>query len=159
MLGADGVEAVEHAAAMLDVAGMPRMPARVMMMLVGAPDGGLTAAELGERLGVSPAAISGAVRYLQNAAFIRRLSRAGDRVARYDLMADGLHSMILANIPLYERLGAYIDTIAGSIEGAPASAARAREMADFLRFLGARMPGLVAEWESRSQPSTSVTPS
>ena len=36
---------------MLTAAGMARMPARVMMALVGSPDEGYTAAELSERLG------------------------------------------------------------------------------------------------------------
>ena len=40
------------------------MPARVFAALLIAPDARLTAAELAERLQVSPAAISGAVRYL-----------------------------------------------------------------------------------------------
>ena len=52
-----GVDAAEQAAAMLTSAGMARMPARVMMALVGSPDEGYTAAELGDRLGVSAAAV------------------------------------------------------------------------------------------------------
>src|SRR5690606_29896655 len=47
-----GLEAAEQAAAMLNAAGMPRMPARVMMALAGSPDDGYTAAELAGRLGV-----------------------------------------------------------------------------------------------------------
>ena len=35
-----GSEPAEQAAAMMTAAGMPRMPARVMMALVGSPDGG-----------------------------------------------------------------------------------------------------------------------
>ena len=62
---------------MLTAAGMPRMPARVMMALVGSPDEGYTAAELAERLGVSAAAVSGAVRYLSRCASSTALSRAG----------------------------------------------------------------------------------
>ncbi|MFT4211744.1 MAG: helix-turn-helix domain-containing protein [Microbacterium sp.] len=142
-------DAADHAAAMLADAGMPRMPARVMMALVGAPDGGLTAADIGTRLGVSPAAVSGAVRYLQTAGFVRRLSRAGERVARYDLMADGFGALMTANSPTYARLGDFIDEIADENEGAPASVARARDMAGFLRFLAIRMPELVAEWRER----------
>ena len=68
-----GSEPAEQAAAMMTAAGMPRMPARVMMALVGSPDEGYTAAELAERLGVSAAAVSGAVRYLQSIHIIHRL--------------------------------------------------------------------------------------
>lgn len=146
-----GAEVAEQAAAMMAAAGMPRMPARVMMALVGSPDGGYSAAELSERLGVSPAAVSGAVRYLQSLRIIQRLSRPGDRITRYDLMADGWHSMVVANSPIYSKLGEYIDEIADENPDAPVSVARARDMAGFLRFLSERMPELVDEWEARSR--------
>ena len=42
--------------------GFPRMPSRVLITLMAADEEALTAAELAGRLGVSPAAISGAVR-------------------------------------------------------------------------------------------------
>ncbi|GAA1995686.1 GbsR/MarR family transcriptional regulator [Microbacterium ulmi] len=144
-----GIVPAEQAAAMMTAAGMPRMPARVMMALVGSPDGGYSAAELGDRLGVSPAAVSGAVRYLQSLRIIHRLSRPSDRIARYDLMEDGWRSMVTANAPMYARLGDYLDAIADENTDAAASVARARDMAGFLRFLAERMPELVDEWESR----------
>jgi DNA-binding transcriptional regulator GbsR (MarR family) len=143
-----GIEPAEQAAAMMAAAGMPRMAARVMLALVGSPDAGYSAADLADRLGVSPAAVSGAVRYLQSLHIIHRLSRPGDRVARYDLMDDGWRSMVVANSPMYARLGDAIDAIANENETAPASVSRARDMAGFLRFLADRMPQLVAEWEA-----------
>src|SRR5688500_19294450 len=75
-----GVDTAEQAAGMLTAAGLPRMPARVVMALVGSPDAGYSAAELADRLGVSPAAVSGAVRYLQSLRMIQRLARPGDRI-------------------------------------------------------------------------------
>lgn len=146
-----GAVPAEQAAAMLTAAGMPRMPSRVLMALVGSPDGGYSAAELADRLGISPAAVSGAVRYLQSLRMIHRLSRPGDRIARYDLMEDGWHSMVTANAPVYEKLGNYIDAIADENADAPASVARAREMGGFLRFLAGRMPQLIAEWEAQRE--------
>ncbi|HWL79127.1 GbsR/MarR family transcriptional regulator [Microbacterium sp.] len=144
-----GIDAAEQGAAMLAAAGMPRMPARVMMALVGSPDEGYTAAELADRLGVSAAAVSGAVRYLQSMRIIQRLSKPGDRLARYDLMDDGWRSMVVANAPLYAKLGEFLDAIADENTDAPASVSRARDMAAFLRYLAERMPELVEEWESR----------
>src|SRR5690349_20576203 len=107
-----GVEPAEQAAAMLAAAGMARMPSRVMMALVGSPDDGYTAAELGERLGVSPAAVSSAVRYLVSMRLIQRVSRPGDRRDRYDLVDDAWAGMITANAPLYAGLAAQMDAIA-----------------------------------------------
>ena len=143
-----GVEAAEQAAAMLNAAGMPRMPARVMMALAGSPDEGYTAAELGERLGVSAAAVSGAVRYLVTLRFVQRLSRPGDRRDRYDLVDDSWSGMVAANAPLYGTLADYLDRIADENRDAPVSAARAHDTADFLRYLAERMPQLAAEWRA-----------
>ena len=47
---------------LLTESGVPRMPARVFASVLAEDAGALTAAELAERLQVSPAAISGAVR-------------------------------------------------------------------------------------------------
>lgn len=148
-----GMESAEQAAAMLTAAGMPRMAARVMMALVGSPDTGYTAADLADRLGVSPAAVSGAVRYLQQLHMVHRISRQGDRRDRYDLIDDGWHSVLLANMPLYLRLADFIDGIATENDAAPASQRRGREMADFFRFLAGRLPRLLDEWENeRASP-------
>jgi DNA-binding transcriptional regulator GbsR (MarR family) len=151
-----GAEAAERAAAMLTAAGMPRMPARVMMALVGSPDEGYSAAELGERLGVSAAAVSGAVRYLQTIRIVHRISRAGDRRDRYDLIDDGWHTVVSGNTPLYGMLGDFIDAVADENAASPQSVERAREMSAFFRFLSDRMPQLLDEWDvvrrARSAP-------
>jgi len=149
-----GLEPAEQAAAMLITAGIARMPARVMMALVGSPDQGYTAAELSERLGVSAAAVSGAVRYLQAMRLIQRIPRPGDRRDRYDLTDDAWNGMLTANAPLYANLAENIDRIADDNAGQPLSVARARDIADFLRYFAARVPSLVDEWEAqrRSPP-------
>lgn len=147
--GHPGAEAAEQAAAMLTAAGMARMPARVLMALVGSPDEGYTAAELAERLGISPAAVSGAVRYLTSMRLVHRISRPGDRRDRYDLAGDAWHGVITANAPLYASLAGYMDQIADENDGAPASVERAREVADLMRYLSTRMPELVDEWQAQ----------
>lgn len=156
-----GTEAAEQAAAMITAAGMPRMPARVLMALVAAPEGGYTAAELAERLEVSPAAVSGAVRYLQDAHFARRLPQAGHRRDRYDLVADSFHSVVIGNLPVYLRMADYVERIAAEAH-TPAAAERSTQMAGFLRFMAERMPQLVDEWiaqrdGNRTDPGTSTS--
>lgn len=153
-----GVEAAEQSAAMLAAVGMPRMPARVMMALAGAPDDGYTAADLADRLGVSAAAVSGAVRYLVSLRLIHRRSRPGDRRDRYDLTEDAWTGMIAANAPLYAHLAGYLDRIADANPDAPGSAARAHQIADFLRYLADRMPQLAAEWRAGRDGAPAGTP-
>jgi DNA-binding transcriptional ArsR family regulator len=146
-----GIEPAEQAAAMLTAAGMARMPARVMMALVGSPDEGYTAAELSERLGVSAAAVSGAVRYLTSMRLVHRVSRPGDRRDRYDISGDAWQGMVTSNAPLYANLATFMDRIADENTDAPISVERAREVADFLRYLAGRMPELVGEWREQRQ--------
>ena len=67
---------VERFASVLVEAGMPRMPARVFVALLATDSGRLTAAELAELLQVSPAAVSGAVRYLAQVSLVDPRARA-----------------------------------------------------------------------------------
>ena len=142
-----GIDAAEQAAAMMTTAGMPRMPARALMALIAAPAGGYTAAELADRLGGSAGAVSGAVRYLQDAHFIRRLPTPGHRRDRYDLVVDAFHSVMLGNIPVYVQMADYVDRIGAEATDDEVAAERASTMSGFLRFMARRMPELVAEWE------------
>ncbi|KAA9108552.1 MarR family transcriptional regulator [Microbacterium rhizomatis] len=134
---------------MMTAAGMPRMPARTLMALIAAPAGGYTAAELGDRLGVSAAAVSGAVRYLQTLRMVHRMSRAGDRRDRYELAHDVWYGVMTSNAPLYDRLAGFIERIGDEQEDDPDARARAADMAAFFRFMSARMPQLVDEWEAQ----------
>ena len=69
---------VEEFATMLAAAGIPRMVARVLSCLFAADTGALTAADLVDRLRVSPASISKAVGYLAALDLVRR-ERTGRR--------------------------------------------------------------------------------
>jgi DNA-binding transcriptional regulator GbsR (MarR family) len=142
--------AVEKSAAVLTAAGFPKMPARALMTLLVADQGGLTAAELGETLGVSAAAVSGAVRYLQNLGVAHRVAQPGSRRDRYELVEDAWYTTSLKNSPLYATLAGLAESVLDAL-GSPDSAAaeRVRDMADFYRFLEVRMPELLDEWETQ----------
>ncbi len=79
---------VEGFAAQLVEAGMQRMPARVFAALLASDPGSLTSAELGEQLQVSPAAVSGAVRYLSQQHMVSREREPGSRRERYRVHSD-----------------------------------------------------------------------
>jgi hypothetical protein len=51
-------------------------------------------------------------------------------------------------MPRYERLADFVDRVADENTAAPQSAARARSMSEFFRFLARRMPQLLDEWEA-----------
>ena len=142
-----GIDAAEAAAAMITAVGFPRMPGRVMMALIAAPAEGYTAAELADRLGVSAAAVSGAVRYLQTIQVIRRVSRPDWRRDHYIIIPDTWYGLMTNNGPIYDSLAAHIEALGAEHEDDHAAQARAAEMAEFFRFMARRMPTLIDEWE------------
>jgi hypothetical protein len=69
--------------ALLVQQGLPRMEARVLTCLYVTDSGTLTAADLVQRLRVSPASVSHAVAFLEQQAMIRRDRVPGERRERY----------------------------------------------------------------------------
>jgi predicted transcriptional regulator len=139
--------AAEKAAAGFAAAGFPKMPARALMALVSSEDGSLTAAELSEKLGVSAAAVSGAVRYLQTVGFVQRVSQPGSRRDLYALHDDEWYIASMRKSPIYQSLAALTDAIATALPAGSAAGSRVTEMGRFYRFLAARMPALLDDWE------------
>ncbi|HAG58412.1 MAG TPA: hypothetical protein DIT15_11375 [Arthrobacter bacterium] len=131
------------------------MPARALMALVSSEDGSLTAAELAEKLGVSAAAVSGAVRYLQTVGYVQRVSQPGSRRDLYALHDDEWYIASMRNSPIYQSLAALTDAIAEALPAGSAAGSRVAEMGRFYRFLDAKMPAILDDWEherdSRSQ--------
>lgn len=140
---------VEQSAAAMTAAGFPRMPARVLMALMVAEGPGLTAQELGERLGASAAAISGAVRYLQTVRMIRRVSQPGSRRDLYELPEDSWYTASIGKNALYDLIEQLAAKAVVSIDD-PASAAsqRVQEMSEFFVFIQRRLPEVLEEWEA-----------
>jgi DNA-binding transcriptional regulator GbsR (MarR family) len=85
---------IERFALTLAESGMARMPARVFAAILTADDGRCTAAELAGLLGVSPAAISGAVRYLTQLRLVRREREPGARRDHYRISTDTWYEAI-----------------------------------------------------------------
>lgn len=141
-------EFAEQTAATLAAAGFPRMAARVMMMLMTEESGSATAEEIGERLGASPAAISGAVRYLQTLSIIRRLTVPGTRRHRYELPDHPWYATSSSQTPLYTHLIALAEKGAAAMPDHSRVRDRATEMADYFRFMKERLPALLEEWQA-----------
>ena len=79
---------VERLSLVLSDMGFPPMPARVWAALMTSETPSSTPGDLGSRLGVSPAAISGAVRYLQQVGLIERVAVPGSRRQHYCVSVD-----------------------------------------------------------------------
>jgi predicted transcriptional regulator len=146
---------VEHMAMMLTEWGFPRMPARVLGSMMTADEDSLTAADLAERLGVSPAAISGAVRYLTHIGLISRVPVAGSRRDRYRLPDNPWYQTSVLEAELLKSLAALSDDGVAAV-GGPSTPAGARiaEMRDFYLFLEGELPVLLEKWRTQRAART-----
>jgi DNA-binding transcriptional regulator GbsR (MarR family) len=143
------LEFIERFAGQLTDAGMQRMAARVFVALLAVDSGRLTASELGEVLQVSPAAVSGAVRYLTQADMVERRRELGSRRDYYVLKADMWYDMITQREQLMQR---WKSVLADGIEAlgvhTPAGQ-RMRETVAFFDYLHEEMPGVMGRWKER----------
>jgi hypothetical protein len=135
-------------AGLLEAAGFPRMPARVLMALLTSPHDGLTAEQLSDVLDASRAAISGAVRYLESVRVLRADSLPKTRKRVYRVVS-GWYTATLSRRSLYRELAERAAQRPPALAEGTAAGERVREMADFYAFLDRRFPELLEEWESR----------
>ncbi|WP_433266669.1 helix-turn-helix domain-containing protein [Actinosynnema sp. CS-041913] len=115
-------------------AGTPKMMARVLACLTITDTGRLTAAELGQRLQVSPASISKAITYLESQGLVRR-ERDERRRERYVVDDDVWYQSMMASA----RGTAHVVEIArqgvGVLGAGTPAAARMENIARFVDFV------------------------
>jgi predicted transcriptional regulator len=140
---------VERFASELVEAGMQRMPARVFGALLVSETGALTSAELGERLQVSPAAVSGAVRYLAQVDMISREREPGSRRERYSMHTEQWYE----SFGRRDRdFGRWESSLRSGVElvGSDSDAGRRlAETADFFAFLHRELGEMIERWRRR----------
>jgi DNA-binding transcriptional regulator GbsR (MarR family) len=143
---AESLTFVERFAAELVEAGMQRMAARVFAALLASEEGALSSAELGERLRISPAAVSGAVRYLAQVGMISREREPGSRRERYRMHTDQWYETFSRRDQVLVR---WENTLRAGVEalgpGTPAGQ-RIAETAAFFEFIHKEMLGMMDRW-------------
>ncbi|WP_212839364.1 GbsR/MarR family transcriptional regulator [Catellatospora sp. IY07-71] len=148
---------VEHMAMMLADMGFPRMPSRVLMTMMSAEETSLTAGDLAERLSVSPAAISGAVRYLMQMGFVVREPAPGSRRDHYRLPDEPWYGVTTAKRGFY---GQFSDEAEGVITAAggegTAAGRRLADMRDFFLFVQDQVGSALARWQEQRQQGRSA---
>ena len=142
---------VERLAAELTAVGFPRMPARVFTALLVTDDGWLTSAELADQLRASPAAISGAVRYLEQINVVFREREPGSRRDRYRLYDDVLINSIRMRDQSLQRLLARFKEGVGLLGEDTPAGERMAETLDFFTFMTSESEGLVRRWQERRE--------
>jgi DNA-binding transcriptional regulator GbsR (MarR family) len=137
---------VEHFAQLLVEGGMARMPARVFVRLLVSDEGRLTAAELADQLKASPAAISGAIRYLEQTDLAGRRREPGSRRDVY--VVRGMDIWYEAMARRDQMLSRWIDGLAEGVEvlGDSPGGLRVAETREFMQFLAAELPAMLERW-------------
>ncbi|MFI7532473.1 MarR family transcriptional regulator [Streptosporangium sp. NPDC049376] len=120
---------------MLVDTGLPRMTARVLACLYTTDSGSLTAAELVQRLQVSPASVSKAVTQLEQQRLIRRERDSRRRRDRYVIDGDIWHRSWLASARRNARLAEVADDGAEVLGPATPAGARLKTMGAILNRL------------------------
>ena len=139
---------IERMGGVLADAGLARLPARVFAALVVDDDGRMTAAELADTLGVSPAGVSGAVKTLTQISFVHRERERGSRRDVYVVDDDvWIHAMMQESrtyAPMQTALTSALDDL-----GDAPSRRRLLMMLEFLRFMEEEMVSLATRWDER----------
>ncbi|MEV7329683.1 helix-turn-helix domain-containing protein [Micromonospora sp. NPDC093244] len=140
---------VERMALTFAEVGFPRMAARVLFTVMSADDP-LTAAEIGERLGVSAAAVSGAVRYLTQFGMLIREPVPRSRRDRYRMPENPWYEATITKTGLYKTFIDVADGGVAALNGPDTPAGeRVAEMRDFFLFVQEEIDSLGERWRIR----------
>ncbi len=139
---------VERLASDLVEAGMQRMGARLFACLMVSEEEALTAAELAQRLQVSPAAISGAVRYLAQVHLLSRERQPGSRRERYRLYQNTLFESLVNRDAVLKRWAQTLEAGMDVVPEGSVAHRRLAEMGEFLVFLESEMMSMLDRWRA-----------
>jgi DNA-binding transcriptional regulator GbsR (MarR family) len=147
MADQDLLRAVERFAHPMEMSGMPRMAARVFAYALAEDSDRHTAAQLAQGLQVSPAAISGAVRYLLDARLLFREREPGLRSDLYRVYDGDVWSTIMATrLPVLDHVVLGIDEAIGLVGEDTPGGRRLVETREFFRFMQREVGDMLERW-------------
>ncbi|MDP3893434.1 GbsR/MarR family transcriptional regulator [Nocardioides sp.] len=141
---------VERIAAILSEAGIPRMSARVLAYMLAGDADRYTAAALAEGLRISPAAVSGAVRYLTATRMLVKEREPGKRAEFYRVRDGDLCGMIVgARIQILKQWESALEAAIVEIGADRADRGGGRRLGEataFIAFLRSETEELLERW-------------
>jgi DNA-binding transcriptional regulator GbsR (MarR family) len=137
---------VERFALFLTEAGVARMPARVFGALLVTDDGKLTAGEIADALRVSPAAVSGAVRYLIQVGLIVKRRDPGERRDHYEVTDDMWYEAYAQRDTQLEQWAELMKVGVAAVGADSKAGWRLETSRQFFEFLRQEIPELLAKW-------------
>ncbi|GAA2247644.1 MarR family transcriptional regulator [Kitasatospora cystarginea] len=140
---------IERFASVLSDAGFPRMPARIFTALLATDSGRLTAAELAELLQVSPAAVSGGVRYLIQLNLVSRERDPGSRRDRYRVHDDVWYEASVRRDQMLVRWESSLREGIAALGPKSRAGTRMAESLEFFEFIRGELPAMLGRWHAR----------
>jgi DNA-binding transcriptional regulator GbsR (MarR family) len=137
---------VEQFALLLTEAGLARMPSRVFGALLVTDDGKLTAGEIADTLRVSPAAVSGAVRYLVQVGLIVRRRDPGERRDHYEVTDDMWYEAYANRDQQLQKWAELMKEGVAAVGPDTKAGWRLETSRQFFEFLQQEMPRMLAKW-------------
>ena len=140
-------QAVERLGHVLEDSGVPRMPARVFAYILAEDRDRYTAGELADGLQVSPAAISGAVRYLTQTRLVVKERRPAGRGDLYRIVDGDVWGTIMsARLPLMDHYVDSLEKAAALLDPGSPGRTRVDETRDYFAFAREGMADLADRW-------------
>ena len=147
--GSDPLPAyIERLASAFADGGIPRMPARVFAALMTQDDGRLTSQQLSDLLDISPAAVSGAVRYLSQFNMITREREPGTRRDRYRVMDEIFQRALFERDQLMARWEASLAEGVSLLGPDSPAGKRLAESVALFQFMRVEVAGMLERWEA-----------
>ena len=143
----DLARAVERLGQTLESMGLPRMAARVFAYVLAEDRSTHTAADLAAGLEISPAAVSGAVRYLTQTHLLARERNPRGRGHLFRVRDGDVWGTIQsARLPVLDRIIEDVETALDLLPAGSAGRSRVEETRDYLRFVREDSRRLEERW-------------
>ena len=142
---------VERFGGILADAGMPRMPARILAALLTTDSGRLTAAEIADLLQISPAAVSGAVRYLTTIQIVSREREPGSRRDIYRMRDNVWYEATFRRDQMLQVIDEVLTEGVETLGEETEAGARLDETREFFRFCHIEIGNLLDRWRTHRE--------
>ena len=137
---------IENLGLTTEAEGLPRTAGRLMayLVLAGEP---VTFDEIVRDLGVSRGGVSANTRFLESRGVLERVTRPGERKARYRLTADPFDHLVTGRLARRRRTREVVTEALDALPEGPSPAReRLEEMKRFYDILIDRLESVVADW-------------
>jgi len=139
---------IERFASVLVAAGFPAMPARVFVAFHVTDAERLTAADIARMLQISPAAVSGAVRYLTGVGLVHKERVPGSRRDYYRMPPDVWHEVMRMQSQVLARWAGLLKEGTGLVGADTPAGARMSAHTAFFEFLTPEIAGMLDRWDA-----------